>query len=241
MTFRRRLTFQRLESRIALNADVPECPMPESEPAPADTPDAPPAEEAEAPADDAPADPAPHAPADANPPAPPSENTESTVTIGDSEVDVVIDQDINIVLLPDVEIIVGTDDDGNLIVIAIVDEPLPDDAEEALEEAQEVLPDLVPDDGETEVTINGEEVDVVGTDDIQVGDVELDVTVGTLDDATVVILEGPTVDEIIDEIVDTALEELQEQIEGTIAQELLEAIEDISPIDIFPGPDPDAS
>lgn len=221
-----------------MNADVPECVMPELQPAPTDPP---PAEEAPAPGEEAAAAAdAPATVADATPPAPPAEDTEATVTIGDGEVDVVIDQEIDLPIGPDIEIIVGTDGESDLIVIVIVDADVPDDTQEALNDVQTVFPNVLPGDGDAEITINGEVVDVIGTGTIPAGDIELEVTIGIVDDNPVVIVEGPSVTEIAEELVDAAIEELQDLINDSIIGDIIEAIEDISPIDLTPVK-PDAS
>jgi hypothetical protein len=212
--------------------------MPELQPAPTDPP---PAEEAPAPGEEAAAAAdAPATVADATPPAPPAEDTEATVTIGDGEVDVVIDQEIDLPIGPDIEIIVGTDGESDLIVIVIVDADVPDDTQEALNDVQTVFPNVLPGDGDAEITINGEVVDVIGTGTIPAGDIELEVTIGIVDDNPVVIVEGPSVTEIAEELVDAAIEELQDLINDSIIGDIIEAIEDISPIDLTPVK-PDAS
>jgi hypothetical protein len=212
--------------------------MPELQPAPTDPP---PAEEAPAPGEEAAAAAdAPATAADATPPAPPAEDTEATVTIGDGEVDVVIDQEIDLPIGPDIEIIVGTDGESDLIVIVIVDADVPDDTQEALNDVQTVFPNVLPGDGDAEITINGEVVDVIGTGTIPAGDIELEVTIGIVDDNPVVIVEGPSVTEIAEELVDAAIEELQDLINDSFIGDIIEAIEDISPIDLTPVK-PDAS
>jgi len=212
--------------------------MPELQPAPTDPP---PAEEAPAPGEEAAAAAdAPATVADATPPAPPAEDTEATVTIGDGEVDVVIDQEIDLPIGPDIEIIVGTDGESDLIVIVIVDADVPDDTQEALNDVQTVFPNVLPGDGDAEITINGEVVDVIGTGTIPAGDIELEVTIGIVDDNPVVIVEGPSVTEIAEELVDAAIEELQDLINDSFIGDIIEAIEDISPIDLTPVK-PDAS
>lgn len=193
--------------------------MPELQPAPTDPP---PAEEAPAPGEEAAAAAdAPATVADATPPAPPAEDTEATVTIGDGEVDVVIDQEIDLPIGPDIEIIVGTDGESDLIVIVIVDADVPDDTQEALNDVQTVFPNVLPGDGDAEITINGEVVDVIGTGTIPAGDIELEVTIGIVDDNPVVIVEGPSVTEIAEELVDAAIEELQDLINDSIIGDII--------------------
>ena len=161
----------------------------------------------------------------------PSGLKDTTVTIGDSDVDIAIEQEIQIPFFEQIEVIVGQTDGDNLVVILIGPPipPIPEDAEEEIiDKIGHIIPEFEESEDEPDVTIDGEEVDVVlagGSDDYEV-------SFGNVDDVGAVILVGPPLEEIAEDIVEATIEKLEQEIQEAIGMEILWGLlDDYVPLD----------